>query len=266
MDFPQIDPIALDLGFFQIRWYALAYLGGFLGGWFWADRLVRLYPVGLRPNREDIENLVAWVVLGVVLGGRLGYVLFYNFGYYSQNLGEVLHVWQGGMAFHGGLVGVALAILGYCLLKKISLLRTGDIVASVVPIGLGLGRLSNFINGELYGRQTDLPWGMVFPGGGAEPRHPSQLYQALLEGLVLFVILNLMMRQEKIRNKPGIVAGSFFVFYGIFRFCVEFAREPDAHIGFILDFLSMGQILSLPMIVFGLGLIIYVTRNDRKTA
>jgi phosphatidylglycerol:prolipoprotein diacylglycerol transferase len=266
MEFPQIDPIAIDIGFFQIRWYALAYLGGFLGGWFWADRLVRRYPEGTRPNRDDIENLVTWVVLGVIFGGRIGYVLFYNFEYYSQHLNQVLHIWQGGMSFHGGLMGVILAILSYCLLQKVSLLRTGDVVASVVPIGLGLGRLSNFINGELFGRPTDLPWGMVFPGGGAEPRHPSQLYQAMLEGLVLFIILNLMMRKERFRNRPGFVTGSFFVFYGLARFSVEFVRQPDAQIGLILDFMSMGQILSLPMIVFGLGLMIYVARHDRKTA
>ena len=264
LQYPDIDPVALDLGFFQLRWYALAYLGGFLGGWWRARVLADKYPKGIRPHTDDIENLVTWVVLGVIFGGRLGYVLFYNFEYYADHLSEVLAIWQGGMSFHGGLIGVILAIVGYCLVQKISLLRTGDIVSAVVPIGLGLGRLSNFINGELYGRTTDMPWGMVFPGGGDAPRHPSQLYQAFFEGLVLYLILNIMMSKSNCRDKPGLVTGTFFTCYGLARFGVEFVRQPDPQIGFILEFLSMGQILSLPMIIFGAGLMIYAFRNAKS--
>ena len=266
MEFPNIDPVAIDLGFFQIRWYALAYLGGFLGGWFTADRLVRLYPQGTRPNRDDVENLVTWVVLGVILGGRLGYVLFYNLPYYMHNPGDILKMWNGGMSFHGGMIGVLIAIFSYALIKKISLLRTGDVIASVVPIGLGLGRLSNFVNGELYGRPTDSAVGIVFPHApDALPRHPSQLYEAFLEGLVLFIILNLMMRKKEIRERPGIVIGSFGVFYGLFRIIIEFFREPDAHIGFLFGSFSMGQLLSFPMILVGAALIAYgIYRGPRK--
>ena len=265
MEFPNIDPVAIDLGFFQIRWYALAYLGGFLGGWFTAVRLAKLYPKGTRPNANDFENLVTWVVLGVVLGGRLGYVLFYNPSYYIDNPSHILQVWRGGMSFHGGLIGVMTAVISYALIQKISLLKTGDVVAAVVPIGLGLGRLSNFINGELYGRPTDMPWGIVFPHADAQPRHPSQLYEAFLEGLVLFILLNVMMRNEKIRSRPGIVMGTFGVFYGASRILIEFFREPDAHIGYFLGFISMGQILSLPLIIIGSGLIIYALKNGKKS-
>lgn len=266
MEFPNIDPIAIDLGFFQIRWYALAYLGGFLGGWLWASRLTGLYPDQMRPNKNDIENLVTWVVLGVVLGGRLGYVLFYNPGYYLNNPGDILKMWQGGMSFHGGLIGVIIGIVVYTAIQKISLLRTGDIVAAVVPIGLGLGRLSNFINGELYGRPTDVPWGIRFPHAPDDlPRHPSQLYEAVLEGLVLFIVLNIMIRKEWVRQRPGIVMGAFGVIYGLSRIIVEFFREADAHLGYYLDFISMGQILSLPLVLIGAGLIIYAVKHGPRT-
>ncbi len=266
MDFPNLDPIAIDLGFFQIRWYALAYLGGFLGGWYWADRLTRLYPANSRPNRGDIENLVTWIVLGVILGGRLGYVLFYNPSYYFDHPGDILKMWQGGMSFHGGLIGVILAIVGYTAIQKISLLRTGDIVAAVVPIGLGLGRLSNFVNGELYGRATDAPWGIVFPHAPDQmPRHPSQLYEAALEGLLLFIVLNIMIRKDDIRSRPGIVMGTFGIIYGLSRILVEFFREPDAHIGYFMGYISMGQILSLPLVIVGAGLIIYAVKNGKHT-
>ena len=259
MEFPNIDPIAIDLGFFQIRWYALAYLGGFLGGWFTADRLVRLYPEGSRPNRNDVENLVTWVVLGVVLGGRLGYVLFYNLGYFLQNPGEILQMWQGGMSFHGGMIGVMIAIVGYALFQKISLLRVGDVVAAVVPIGLGLGRLSNFINGELYGRVTDVPWAMIFPHSDGLPRHPSQLYEAGLEGILLGLAMYLCWRRGWLKA-TGRLTGLFLFGYGLARFLVELVRQPDAHIGLLAGGLSMGQILSLPMMLLGLYLLRHALR------
>lgn len=264
MIFPDIDPIALNLGFFQIRWYALAYLTGFLGGWFYAVRLTRLYTNDIRPHAEDIENLVTWVVLGVIFGGRFGYVLFYNIGYFLEHPMEVFYLWQGGMSFHGGMLGVLIALVGYTKYHNISLLRTGDIICSVVPIGLFCGRLSNFVNAELFGRTTDVPWGVIFPNGGPLPRHPSQLYEAFFEGGVLLILLGVLMYKTRLRETPGVIAGIFFIGYGLARFGIEFVREPDAHLGFIFSFLSMGQILSIPMIIFGSGLIFYARRYVRS--
>ena len=264
MDFPNIDPVALDLGFFQIRWYALAYLGGILGGWWIALKSAALYGKDVRPNNEDIENLITWAVLGVIAGGRLGYVLFYGGAYYLENPIEALYVWQGGMSFHGGLIGVVIAIIGYAMHQKISVLRLGDVVCSAVPLGLLLGRLSNFVNGELYGKPTDSPLGIVFPGTDGQPRHPSQLYEAVLEGLVLLIVTNVLIRQNSVRARKGIVAGIFLAGYGASRFAVEFVREPDAHLGTLALGLSMGQWLSVPLIFAGLGLIVYACTKPKK--
>lgn len=257
LTFPDIDPVALWIGPLPIRWYALAYMAGFLLGWRYA-----LYLAGKtsdqRPNRDDIDDFLPWAVLGVILGGRLGYVLFYNFDMYLQSPLSVFKLWQGGMSFHGGMLGVIVALLIYPSLKKISHLRLADIVCACVPIGLFFGRLANFINGELYGRITDFSLGMVFPYGGPEPRHPSQLYEAGLEGMLLFFVLFVMMKAQSVRSVPGLVSGVFVFLYGSFRFLIEFVREPDAHLGLFDIGLSMGQMLSLPMILAGLGLIVYV--------
>ena len=191
LEFPMIDPVAIALGPLQIRWYALAYLAGFLLGWRYCLRLAG-WDAEHRPNREDIDDFLTWVIVGVILGGRLGYVLFYNFEYYLSTPLDALKVWHGGMSFHGGALGVIAALFIYPALKKFPPLRLCDIVCAAVPIGLFFGRIANFINAELYGRVTNVPWGIVFPNGGAEPRHPSQLYEAALEGAVLFVILFLL--------------------------------------------------------------------------
>ncbi|HOO51257.1 MAG TPA: prolipoprotein diacylglyceryl transferase, partial [Alphaproteobacteria bacterium] len=214
----------------------------------------------LRPNREDIDEFMTWAIIGVLLGGRLGYVLFYNLPIYIEQPLEALKVWHGGMSFHGGALGVIIALIAFSTLKKISLLRLSDIAVSVVPLGLFFGRIANFINGELYGRVTDASLGMVFPRGGELPRHPSQLYEAAFEGLLLFIILFGLMHVQKIRNCSGMIAGLFLLLYGLFRFVIEFFREPDVQLGFIFEQVTMGQILCIPMMLSGLAIMLWAKR------
>jgi phosphatidylglycerol:prolipoprotein diacylglycerol transferase len=252
--FPNIDPVLIEVGPFALRWYALAYIGGIILGWWMGRRLIALPPVAA--TREQADDFVTWVTLGIILGGRLGYVLFYRPGYYVAQPWEALYVWQGGMSFHGGMLGVILAALIFCRRQGIDPLLFGDRVAPVVPIGLFLGRLANFVNGELWGRVSDVPWAMVFPTGGPLPRHPSQLYQAFLEGVCLFVLLQVLVRMPAVRARPGLLTGTFLAGYGLARFIGEFFREPDAHLGFLLAGATMGQLLSLPMIAAGLWLIL----------
>lgn len=248
LTFPEIDPVLIQIGPFALRWYALAYIAGLLLALFYCRRMLRYASDKIAP--EFFDDLLLWATLGVVLGGRLGYVLFYNPLYFLQSPLQILKVWEGGMSFHGGLVGVALAIIFFSRHRKLRILAVGDIVAAAAPIGLFLGRLANFINGELFGRVTDSPLGMVFPNGGELPRHPSQLYEAALEGLLLFMVLYVLIRLGALRYR-GLVFGLFLVGYGLSRFTVEFFREPDAHLGFLFQFITMGQLLSLPMILLG---------------
>lgn len=260
LTYPHIDPVAISLGPIKIHWYGLMYLVGFLGFW-WLGRLRARQ--GLAPVKpEQIGDMLFYGALGVVLGGRIGYILFYNFGAFLQDPLMLLRVWQGGMSFHGGLLGVLAAAWFVGRKYGVGFWRITDFVAPFAPIGLGAGRLGNFINAELWGRATELPWGMVFPGAGPDPRHPSQLYQALLEGLVMFVVLWLFSR----RPRPVCaVSGLFLILYGIFRFSVEFVREPDAHLGFIaFGWLTMGQLLTFPMILFGLGLMAWAYRRPAQ--
>ncbi len=261
IDFPHIDPVALSLGPLQIRWYALAYLAGFVLGWRYCLRLAG-FDAGHRPNRDDIDDVLTWIILGVIAGGRLGYVLFYNPMYYLGAPLDALKIWLGGMSFHGGALGVIAAMFLYARLKDFSFLRLADIVCAAVPIGLFFGRIANFINGELFGRATDGTWGMVFPRGGDVPRHPSQLYEAALEGLVLFLILAVLIRNDHVRNMPGIVSGVFLAGYGIFRAFIEFFREPDAQIGLYFDWISQGQILCVPMVLAGVLIVIFSARRQ----
>ena len=260
--FPDIDPVALSLGPLQIRWYALAYLVGFIGGWKYALWMSGLSPNN-RPNRDDIDNFIPFAVLGVILGGRMGYVLFYQPSLYAGNWMDIFKVWEGGMAFHGGALGVIIALFLFAWRQHIQLLRLSDIVCACVPIGVFFGRIANFINGELFGRVSspDMPLAVVFPRGGDFPRHPSQLYESVLEGAVLFFILLFLYRNTWIRNHPGIVTGSFLALYGVFRIVVEQFREPDAHIGFLFGSYSMGQLLSVPMVLLGSGVILYALRT-----
>jgi len=266
LTFPEIDPIAIHITeSFGIRWYALAYLTGILAGWYYAIKLSDKYYKGQRPNRDDIDNVITWIVLGIILGGRLGYVLFYNFSEYMSNPIEILFVWQGGMSFHGGLLGVITAIVLYARINKFAVFALGDVISAVVPIGLFFGRIANFINGELFGKITvNTPWAIIFPYGGDIPRHPSQIYEALLEGVLMFSVLFFMMQKENIRKYNGIITGTFIAGYGICRFIVEFFREPDFNIGYIMDIVTMGQILSTPMILIGLYIAYYAKRQGKK--
>lgn len=259
--FPAIDPVLFEIGPIVIRWYALAYLVGLIGGW---QMIMKLADnSGGQVSRKDGDDFLVWATLGVVLGGRIGYVIFYRPGFYLENPLEILVVWQGGMSFHGGITGVVVAAIIYARRRGLDVLVFGDLIARVAPIGLFFGRLANFINGELFGRVTDVPWAMVFPHGGPEPRHPSQLYEALLEGLALFIILNLIGRTAWAKARPGVVTGGFLVGYGVFRFLVEFVRQPDAHLGFIVGPFTMGQLLSLPMIVAGLAFVGYALKHKK---
>lgn len=246
ISYPHFDPVIVRIGPLAVRWYGLMYLLGFICGYFVIRRLVRQRSLPL--SDEGISDLLFAAVLGVVVGGRLGYVLFYNPGHYLAYPWQILAVWEGGMSFHGGLLGVVLACSIFCWRRRLSLLATGDILTTAATIGLGLGRLGNFINGELWGRVTDVPWGIVFPGAGPLPRHPSQLYEAFLEGPVLFGILWLAHRRQ---SPAGVPFFSFFLLYGVFRFAVEFVRQPDVQLGFLWGGATMGQLLSLPMILFG---------------
>ncbi len=254
--FPAIDPVAVEIGPLTIRWYALAYVLGLLFGWQYVRYLADKCIEGM--TRRHADDLLVWGTLGVVLGGRLGYVLFYQPSFYFAHPEEILVIWQGGMSFHGGALGVLVVAVLYARARRISLLSIGDALCAQVPIGLFLGRVANFINGELFGRPSDLPWAMVFPAGGPEPRHPSQLYEAVLEGLILFALLAAAVHVKRLTRRPGTVAGIFFVGYGVARIVGELFREPDAFLGFILPGLTMGQVLSLPMIVLGLFLILRI--------
>ncbi len=263
--FPVIDPIAIQIGPLAIRWYALAYLGGILLGWAYAGWLVRkpkLWPHGKAPATPDqISDFITWVTLGIILGGRLGYVLFYNAGYYLYHPAEILFVWQGGMSFHGGLIGVSLAIVIFTRRNAISLGSFADLVASVVPVGLLFGRLANFINSELWGRVTTAPIGMIFPNGGPLPRHPSQLYEAGLEGVTLLLLLFVAGQYTRALSRPWLITGLFAVGYGAARIFVEMFREPDAQIGFLAGGVTMGMVLSLPLLLGGAALIVMALRR-----
>lgn len=256
--FPHIDPVIVSFGPFAVRWYALAYIAGLVLGW----RLVRRWAAQptFAIDPERIDDFLVWAILGVILGGRIGYGLFYNLPYYIDNPERILFIWQGGMSFHGGFLGVVAAGLLFCRKHDIEPLKLGDLLACVAPIGLFFGRIANFINGELFGRVTDAPWGVVFPRGGPEPRHPSQLYEAALEGLVLFVVLNLLFRIEAVREKRGFLTGAFIAGYAVSRMIVELFRQPDAHIGFLSAGSTMGQWLSVPMLAVGLFIMVRARR------
>lgn len=251
LKYPEIDPVAFSLGPLDVRWYGIMYLLGFLSGFLLLK--MRAQRPGSHWTAEQVSDLIFYGAMGVILGGRVGYVLFYNFSGFLANPLSLFQVWNGGMSFHGGLLGVMIAVWLFARNSKKHYWDVLDFGAPIVPIGLGLGRIGNFIGGELVGRVTDSPWGMVFPHAGELPRHASQLYQASLEGVALFLILWIFSRKPRPRYA---VSGLFALFYGVFRFIAEFAREPDAHLGFIaFDWLTMGQLLSLPLIAVGLLLL-----------
>ena len=248
--YPEINPIIVQLGPLAIRWYGLMYMLSFLLGWPLLQRRAQKWMPEL--TLDMLNDLILWIVLGVVIGGRLGYVLFYNAAYYLSTPLALLHIWEGGMSFHGGLIGVLFAGWLFSKRRQLSFLRLADTVIPVIPIGLLLGRIGNFINGELWGRTTDLPWGMVFPGAGPYPRHPSQIYEAILEGMLLFTIL--WIAGQKARP-TGWLLGLFFICYAGCRFLVEFVREPDVQLGYLAFGLTMGQWLTVPMVLIGFWLL-----------
>lgn len=258
MIFPQIDPIIFSIGPLAVRWYGLMYLLGFAGGYLVMCHVAQLRDYAI--SKEQISDLLFYGVLGVVLGGRLGYTLFYNSEYYLANPLQILSVWEGGMSFHGGLLGVATVLLVYSYRRKFSLLMIGDLVVVAVPIGLGFGRIGNFINAELWGRVTELPWGVVFPGAGWLPRHPSQLYEAALEGVLLFIIIYCLHRWQA---RLGVPTFTFLFCYGLFRFLVEFVRQPDEQLGFLWGGATMGQLLSLPMLLIGAAGLVWLLKKGR---
>lgn len=269
LPFPAIDPVAIRLGPLAIHWYGIAYVAGILIGWRYMRRLAEnpaLWAGGKSPIRAiDLDDFLAWGALGIVLGGRLGYIFFYDFGRFAANPLDMVAIWQGGMSFHGGALGTLLAMLMFARSRGVSAASLIDVVAAGVAPAIGLVRITNFINSELWGRVTDLPWGVVFPNGGPEPRHPSQLYEALLEGVLLFIVLRIATRTFGSLKRPGQTGGLFVAGYGLCRLAVEFFREPDAHIGYLMgtNWLTMGMVLSLPMLLVG-GAIVLVTAKRAK--
>lgn len=257
LDYPRIDPVAIEIGPVAIHWYGLMYLIGFAAAWLLLRWRIDRGAPGWK--REQLDDLLFWGAVGVLVGGRIGYVLFYGFGELLANPLSIFYVWEGGMSFHGGMLGVIAAMGWIAWRQGRHLADVTDFIAPVAPIGLGTGRLGNFINGELWGRPTDLPWAMVFPGGGPEPRHPSQLYEFLLEGVVLFALLWWFSARPRPR---WAVSGLFLLGYGVFRFTVEFAREPDPHLGAVaFGWMTMGQLLSVPMILGGILLLFLACRQ-----
>jgi phosphatidylglycerol:prolipoprotein diacylglycerol transferase len=258
MPFPSIDPVFLKLGPLQFRWYGLMYVLGFILSYFIIRSEVRRRKLEL--DNEGIADLIFFAAAGVVLGGRLGYVLFYDLASYLAKPLKIFYLWEGGMSFHGGMLGVAVAAAWFAHSRKLPLLQLIDLAALAAPVGLGLGRIGNFINGELFGRPTDLPWGIIFPGGGGVPRHPSQLYEAFLEGLVLFFAVRLIARRIPV---AGSAMAAFLAGYGLFRSFVELFRQPDSQLGLFFGYFSMGQLLSLPLFVIGSAMLFWLWRKGK---
>jgi phosphatidylglycerol:prolipoprotein diacylglycerol transferase len=265
--FPVFNPIAISLGPIAIRWYALAYIGGIVLGWIYARSLLkneRLWGGPAPISLPQMDDFILWVTVGIILGGRTGYVLFYNLAFFLQHPAEIFELWKGGMSFHGGFLGCVAAVMLFCRLNKLPILSLGDITTAVGPIGLFLGRLANFINSELWGRAADssVPWAMVFPNDALQvPRHPSQLYEAGLEGILLFTVLAVMIRMGALK-RPGLILGSFITIYGFARITGEFFREPDPQLGFLWGGLTMGMLLSVPMIIVGAIIIVSAWRRE----
>lgn len=278
--FPHIDPALLTLpgfsigdlhlGPFPLRWYALAYIAGLILGWRYMVAIVKneklWRPGQKRPSPLQCDDFLFWATLGVIVGGRLGYVLFYNTSILWTNPLELFAIWQGGMSFHGGLIGVTTAMLLFAQQQKLSFFTLADIVAAVTPIGLFFGRIANFINGELWGRPTEMPWGVIFPGADGLPRHPSQLYEAALEGIVMFSILRLATHTRLTLKRPGLTTGVFLLCYGLFRSALENVRQPDSQMPHFPFGLTMGIILSIPMMAFGVWLVMNALKNEPAKA
>src|SRR5499425_1276285 len=264
LPFPAIDPVLIQIGPFALRWYALAYITGILLGWMYARAIVRSEQFwgGKAPMTvTDFDDFVLWVTLGVILGGRIGYVLFYNPAHFAANPAEIVQLWKGGMSFHGGFLGVVLATILFARSRGIPFLSLADVTCAVYPVGHFLGRLANFIKPELWGRPTDVPWAIVFPNGGPLPRHPSQLYEAALEGLLLFVVLTALIRAGALK-RPGFILGAFSFGYAVARTIGEHFREPDPQLGFLWGGFTMGTLLSLPLMLAGIALMAAAMRKE----
>jgi phosphatidylglycerol:prolipoprotein diacylglycerol transferase len=268
--FPVFDPIAIAIGPIAIRWYALAYIGGIVLGWLYARALIKNEKLWGGPapiTLPQMDDFILWVTVGIIVGGRTGYVLFYNLPFFIEHPAEIFELWKGGMSFHGGFLGCVIAVMWFARKNGIPILSLGDITTAVAPIGLLLGRIANFINSELWGRPADagVPWAVVFPNGGQLPRHPSQLYEAGLEGVVLFIVLAVMVRMGALK-RPGLILGSFIALYAFARIAAEFFREPDPQLGFLWGGLTMGMLLSVPMIIAGAILIVLASRRTPPNA
>ena len=262
------DPVLIDFGFIEIRWYSIAYIFGILIGWIYSKKIIRTTSYN-KYNFEQITNkqfddFLIYLVIGIILGGRLGYVIFYNLEYYIQNLSEIFKLWQGGMSFHGGLIGVIIATLIFSKKTESNFFKFADIISCAAPIGIFLGRIANFINGELYGKITTLPWGIIFPNGGNLPRHPSQIYEAMLEGVVLFLIINYLALKKELLYRTGYISSIFLILYSILRIFSEIYREPDVHLGLLLNYFSMGTLLSLLTFIIGLFIILLIKKNEQN--
>ncbi|HUZ31739.1 MAG TPA: prolipoprotein diacylglyceryl transferase [Xanthobacteraceae bacterium] len=254
LPYPHINPVLVSIGPFAVRWYALAYIVGIIVGWFYARAIIaspKLWGGPAPISLIDFDDFIIWITLGIILGGRVGYVLFYNLPHFAAHPAEIFELWTGGMSFHGGVLGCIVATIAFALHRGLPMLSLGDVTTAVAPIGLFLGRLANFINGELWGRPTDVPWAMIFPHGGPIPRHPSQLYEAALEGVVLLIVLGVLVRLGALK-RPGIVTGVAAIGYGMARIFCEFFREPDVQLGFLWGGLTMGMLLCIPLILAGI--------------
>ena len=262
------NPIMIDLGLFQIRWYSAAYILGIIIAWMYATKIIKLTTVNKynfkQIKKSEFDDLIIYLVIGIILGGRLGYVLFYNLEYYSQNLFEIFKLWQGGMSFHGGLIGVIVSIIFFSKKAKTNFFKSADIVSCVAPIGIFLGRIANFINGELYGKISTLPWAIIFPNAGSVARHPSQIYEAILEGIILFILINYLALKKQLLFKAGYISGLFLVSYSILRILSENFREPDMHLGYFFNYFSMGVMLSFVTFLAGCYIILLVRNNEQN--
>jgi phosphatidylglycerol:prolipoprotein diacylglycerol transferase len=262
------NPVLVDLGLFEIRWYSIAYILGIIIGWLYAGKIIKETAKNKYDfeaiKKSDFDDLLIYLVIGIILGGRLGYVIFYNFDYYVQNLLEIFIIWQGGMSFHGGLLGVIVAIYIFSKNKNTDFFKFSDIVACVSPIGLFLGRIANFINGELFGKISTLPWAVIFPNSENIARHPSQIYEAILEGIVLFILINFLALKKHLIIKSGYISSFFLISYSFLRIFSENFREPDQHLGYFFNYFSMGTLLSFFTLIAGFLIIFFIKKNEQN--
>mgnify|MGYP001345212018 CR=1 FL=1 len=262
------DPVLIDFGLIQIKWYSLSYILGIIIGWVYSLKIINSFSLNdynfISIKKSSFDDSIMYLVLGIILGGRLGYVIFYNPEYYIQNFIEIFKIWNGGMSFHGGLIGVIISTLIFCKVTKTSFFKFTDILSCAAPIGIFLGRIANFINGELYGKISNLPWSVIFPEGGNIGRHPSQIYEAVLEGLILFIFINYLALKKKLLFKTGYISGIFLISYSVLRIISEYYREPDIHIGYLFNYFSLGTLLSLATLIAGLIVIFFIKKNEQN--